>query len=67
MPDHFSKLLLNILKEKPWQTKPIFCFTVDIDWASEIVLKLFFDEKNLLRIGYYIAQCCSQQRLNSML
>ncbi|HEY5406909.1 MAG TPA: hypothetical protein VIJ92_07475 [Ginsengibacter sp.] len=44
MPDRISNLLLNISKEKPWHTKPVFCFTTDIDWASETTLKLFFDE-----------------------
>ncbi|MGH2563381.1 MAG: hypothetical protein ACRDE8_01730, partial [Ginsengibacter sp.] len=44
MSEQISKLLLNISKEKPWHTKPIFCFTADVDWASETVLKLFFDE-----------------------
>jgi hypothetical protein len=44
MPEQISTLLSNISKEKPWHTKPVFCFTVDIDWASEKVLELFFDE-----------------------
>lgn len=44
MSDKISNLLLNISKEKPWHIKPVFCFTADIDWASETVLELFFDE-----------------------
>jgi|SRR5665647_66989 len=44
MIEEISTLLLNISKEKPWHTKPVFCFTTDIDWASESVLELFFEE-----------------------
>jgi hypothetical protein len=44
MPDHISTKISNIVKEKPWHTKPVFCFTADIDWASETVLELFFNE-----------------------
>lgn len=44
MSNPLSPLLSNILKKKPWNTRPVFCFTIDIDWASETVLQLFFDE-----------------------
>jgi hypothetical protein len=39
------EFLLNKLnKEKVWNTEPVFCYTSDIDWASEDVMKMFFDE-----------------------
>ncbi|MEP6928095.1 MAG: hypothetical protein ABI834_10685 [Ginsengibacter sp.] len=44
MSNDISTLLLNMAKEKPWSTRPVFCFTFDIDWASEIILELFFNE-----------------------
>ena len=44
MLEQISSLLKNMAKEKPWNTQPIFCFTIDIDWASETVLELFFNE-----------------------
>jgi hypothetical protein len=30
-------------KQKIWDTEPVFCFTADIDWASEDVLKIFYE------------------------
>lgn len=31
-----------------WDTEPVFCFTSDIDWASEAVLERFFEVVNPL-------------------
>jgi hypothetical protein len=37
-------LLNKVNQEKRWNTEPVFCYTSDIDWASEEVLKVFFEE-----------------------
>ena len=37
--------LLNKLSQKHiWDEEPVYCITTDIDWASEDVLNLFFNE-----------------------
>ena len=39
-----TTILLNKLSQSNiWDEKPVFCITTDIDWASEDVLKLFFE------------------------
>ena len=43
--------LLNKLKTKQIRDeKPVFCFTSDIDWASEDVIKAYFNSINQLNI-----------------
>jgi hypothetical protein len=37
------ELLKKVNSDNIWDSEPIFCFTSDIDWASEDVLKVFFD------------------------
>lgn len=37
-------LLERINKPQIWDEQPVFCFTSDIDWASEAVLEKFFAE-----------------------
>ena len=37
-----AKLLDKINRKNIWDEKPVFCFTSDIDWASEEVLQTFF-------------------------
>lgn len=39
-----EKLLSALAKPKPWDTEPVFCFTADIDWASDAVLKIFYEQ-----------------------
>jgi hypothetical protein len=43
-------LLLKLNRKQIWDTEPVFCFTSDIDWASEDVLKQFFKVVNPLAI-----------------
>jgi hypothetical protein len=38
------ELLKKIEIERVWNTKPVFCFTSDVDWASESVLELFLSD-----------------------
>ena len=46
-----TESLLNKLKIKQiWDEKPVFCFTSDIDWASEDVMKEYFNIVNELNI-----------------
>ena len=35
-------LLKNVCNRNIWDEGPVFCFTSDIDWASEVVMKEFF-------------------------
>jgi hypothetical protein len=41
---HIEALLEKVDKHQPWDDEPFFCFTSDIDWASEAVLDIFFSE-----------------------
>jgi hypothetical protein len=41
---NINELLYKIDIERIWNTKPIFCFTSDIDWASEPVLDMFLSD-----------------------
>lgn len=41
-------LINKMNSPKVWHEKPIFCFTSDIDWASEAVLKIFADKLQAL-------------------
>jgi hypothetical protein len=43
-------LITAVSKPKIWNTEPVFCFTTDIDWASETVLKIFYEQMELSRI-----------------
>ncbi len=45
-----EKLLTALVKPKPWDTEAVFCFTSDIDWASEAVLKIFYEQLELYGI-----------------
>ena len=42
--EQYIEILKELEKTKIWDEEPIFCFTSDIDWASEYVLELFFDD-----------------------
>ena len=42
MENTIERLHRAINSKKIWHEEPVFCFTSDIDWASETVLKLFF-------------------------
>lgn len=37
-------VLEKLNKPKLWDNEPVFCFTADIDWASEDILKIFFKD-----------------------
>ncbi len=39
-----NELLDKITQERIWHKEPVFCFTSDIDWASETVLEIFLNE-----------------------
>jgi len=45
-----EKLLGNINSKHIWDEAPVFCFTSDIDWASEDVIKEYFKIINPLQI-----------------
>ena len=42
MNDYIDILLSDVNKKRVWDQEPIFCFTADMDWASEAVLDIFF-------------------------
>jgi len=46
-----ENLLNKIKKKQIWDDGPVFCFTSDIDWASETVLSHFFKSINSLDIN----------------
>ncbi len=46
-----EELLVSLNKKRIWDEEPVFCYTSDIDWASEAVLKNFFDEMDSLEIS----------------
>jgi len=43
-------LILKMNSKYIWDTEPVFCFTSDIDWASEDVMKVYFDTINKYEI-----------------
>lgn len=46
-----TELLLHKLQKKQeWHENPVFCFTSDVDWASEDVLIEYFDIVNKLEL-----------------
>ena len=45
------ELLINKIKKKQiWDEQPVFCFSSDIDWASEDVMEEYFNIINPLEI-----------------
>jgi hypothetical protein len=44
MMTNITSLLEKLSKPKIWDTEPVFCFTTDIDWASEYVLEVFYEQ-----------------------
>jgi hypothetical protein len=42
------RLLDHINSPRMWDREPVFCFTVDVDWASEAVLGRFFSAMSAL-------------------
>ena len=50
MTNNIEILLEKLKNEKKWHTEPVFCFTSDIDWASEDVMQEFFNLINPLEI-----------------
>jgi hypothetical protein len=41
--EEVENLLEKINKKQIWDDTPIFCFTSDVDWASEDILELYFN------------------------
>lgn len=39
-----EKLLRAVSRPALWDTDPVFCFTADLDWASETVLGMFYEQ-----------------------
>lgn len=39
-----TKLLKKVNTERIWNKEPVFCFTSDVDWASESVLDIFLND-----------------------
>ncbi|NLK15329.1 MAG: hypothetical protein GX311_02930 [Bacteroidales bacterium] len=50
MKEKIETLLCKINKKQIWDEIPVFCFTSDVDWASEDVMSEFFDIVNVLDI-----------------
>jgi hypothetical protein len=50
MKENIETLLNKIHSKHIWDEMPVFCFTSDIDWASEDVLKEYFDIVDDLQI-----------------
>lgn len=44
MNNEIEILLNKINKKQIWDEEPVYCFTSDIDWASEDILNLFFND-----------------------
>lgn len=49
-PEEIEVLLSKIQAKQIWNEMPVFCFTSDIDWASEDVMKEFFNIVNAFEI-----------------
>ena len=43
-------LIKKISQKQIWDTEPVFCFTSDIDWASEIVMDKYFQIINPFKL-----------------
>ena len=41
-----EQLIDKVNRKRIWDEEPVFCFTSDIDWASEDAIQLFFQEIN---------------------
>lgn len=50
MNHEIEDLLIKVSMPRFWDYEPVFCFTSDIDWASESVLDKFFNQLNLSEI-----------------
>ncbi|GEQ87211.1 hypothetical protein ULMS_27190 [Patiriisocius marinistellae] len=46
MQNKIEFLLEKLKKKREWHDKPVFCFTSDIDWASEAVMEEYFNILN---------------------
>lgn len=46
MNEKIELLIENMQKKQIWDEEPVFCFSSDIDWASEDVMKEFFNIVN---------------------
>lgn len=47
MTEAIESELEKLNRTNIWDNEPVFCFTTDIDWASEAVLNAFFKELDL--------------------
>lgn len=50
MKENIENLLIKINAKHIWDEKPVFCFTSDVDWASEDVMTEYFNIVNALDI-----------------
>lgn len=50
MNEKIELLLKKINKKQIWDEEPVYCFTSDIDWASEAVMENYFEIINPLEI-----------------
>jgi hypothetical protein len=50
MKERIEFLLKKLNEQKPWSNNPVFCFTSDIDWASEAVMNEYFNLINPFEI-----------------
>jgi hypothetical protein len=50
MTEEIEILLSKINKKQIWDETPVFCFTSDVDWASEDVMSEYFNIVNTLDI-----------------
>ena len=46
-----EQLIYKCYNKYIWDDEPVYCFTSDIDWASEAVMKEYFDIINPLKIN----------------
>ncbi|GAI94428.1 unnamed protein product, partial [marine sediment metagenome] len=47
-------LLNKISVERIWHKEPVFCFTSDVDWASEAALKIFLNDMRDLKLTVFV-------------
>lgn len=44
MSFNYDEMISKVNSEKIWDSEPVFCYTTDIDWASESALDIFFSD-----------------------
>lgn len=51
MNDTIRELLVSLNRKRIWDSEPVFCYTSDIDWASDAVMEKFFQDMDELEIS----------------